>query len=135
MIALEKMAKGLPTIVTAFSGSLDYIREEYCLPLERWTWQPSLYQHLSDGGQNADFVPPQDTEGKMFPQEFNFGLDACVDREELREKMVWCYEHQEEAWEIGRKASVYTHAEWGWQNRTRREWMEIWGHWRQIWGL
>ncbi len=89
LIPLEKMATGLPCIVTDWSGPRDYLRDDIALPLRRYGMQESIYG----------------------PER---GQDALVDPEELKEKMLWCYEHREEAAQIGRAASFYVRSCWTW---------------------
>jgi len=92
---LEAMATGACALVTNWSGMTDYIRDDVCIPL------PYKLGNFPS--------PPYDGCGEM----------AFVDEDVLQEKMVWCYEHQEQVREMGRAASEYVCSEWRWDKAIR----------------
>jgi len=88
----EAMSTGLPTIVTNYSGLEEIANPEYCYPL-----QP---QKLVRG------INPQNIEQP--------GDWAEIDIQELMYWMRYVYEHQDEAKEIGKRASKYINQYHSW---------------------
>lgn len=76
--AREAAATGLPVIATRFGGTAVNI-DQWGIPINRYSMQPSVL-----GGEWAE-----------------------PDLDELIEHMRWVYEHQDEAAELGRKASAW----------------------------
>ena len=99
---LEAMATGLPSIVTGWSGTTDFIDKEDTLILDykmtRATEFDYLYRKFYDKGENA-------------------GYWAEPDYEQLRYYMRWCYENRIKAKEMGKKAAERIKREWRWSQK------------------
>ena len=93
LMPLEAMACGLPVILTDYSGMQEYMTPETCIPLK------------------VKAIIDADLTNKMFGSEARW---AQPDEDDLAEKMIWVYEHREEAKEIGRMASEYVINNWTW---------------------
>lgn len=89
--AREAAATGLPVIAPRFGGTAVNI-DHWGIPLEKYTMQPSVL-----GGEWAE-----------------------PDLDELIEKMRWVYDHQDDALEIGRKASGWLHANETWAHAAKQ---------------
>lgn len=90
----EAMSTGLPTILTNYSGLEEIASNDtVCYPL-----QPS---ELKRG------INPQNIEQP--------GDWANIDISELMYQMRYCYEHQDEARELGKRASKYINDEHSWE--------------------
>lgn len=100
LMPLECAATGMPTILTDWSGPRDYIRRGFFLPIK--------YQ-LSPPGESYIATSPWNDFTEQFP-----GQDAIPDIADLKEKMLWCYEHRMEAQALGRRASMYVQEVWNW---------------------
>lgn len=83
---LEAMATGLPTIVPDAHGISEYFNARFMYEVEVAETCPGIY--LRYKGQDV---------GEM----------VVCDIEHLRRQMRWIYEHQDEALEVGKKASKY----------------------------
>lgn len=103
MIPLEKMATGMPTIVTDWSGCSEYVDDRYCLPLRNLSFGTAVYNECTPYSR------------------IDWGRDARIDMDELREKMRWVYEHRDEAYEMGKRASEYVRTKWTWDGRVREQ--------------
>lgn len=90
----EAAATGLPVIATRWAGTAVDL-DQWGIPLETFTLEPTWR--------------PKDLPGKW--------AEPSVD--ELAEKMRWCYEHQAEAREIGKRASDWVHANLTWDHSAR----------------
>lgn len=86
MTPLETMATGIPAIVPNAHGISEYFNSEYMYEVKVKELCPALYSRY----KNQDV-------GKM----------VICDVADLRKKMRWIYEHQQEAREMGNKASEY----------------------------
>jgi glycosyltransferase involved in cell wall biosynthesis len=86
MTPLECMATGLPVIVPNAHGISEYFNDEYMYEVKVKGTCPALYTRFK--GQDV---------GKM----------VVCDIDDLAAQMRYIYEHQEEAAEVGRKASEY----------------------------
>lgn len=86
MTPLEAMATGLPAIVPNAHGITEYFNKDYMYEVKVKNECPALYSRYKD----------QDV-GKM----------VVCDVDDLARQMRYVYEHQEEAYEMGKKASEY----------------------------
>lgn len=96
----EAMATGLPTIVTGWSGPVDYSDPYDTLILN----YKMVRSHDFDAIYKNDFMPNE-----------NSGTWAEPDFEHLKHYMRWCYEHREEAKAKGKKAAERIASKWTWQ--------------------
>ena len=92
MIPLEAMATGLPAILPDYSGVADYFDRRFCLELPY-------------------------TIGRIWESRIDEG--ALIDIEDVKKRMLWAYEHREEARVMGDGASLYVHDQWTWGCRVR----------------
>jgi hypothetical protein len=91
---LEAMATGLPTIAPAYGGLAGFIDDQVALPLPvRGEIHATLYERI----YRCDL----------------WWADIAVD--DVADRMLWCYQHREEAAELGRRAAEYVAANWTWQ--------------------
>lgn len=86
--ALEAMATGLPVITSAWSGQMEYLRDDVALSVP-----------VTAPGNRQDPKNPF----------------AAPDLGAMKDHMLWCLTHREEAAEIGRRASAYVMSEWTWE--------------------
>jgi glycosyltransferase involved in cell wall biosynthesis len=86
MTPLEAMATGMPAIVPNAHGISEYFDPEYMYEVKVGEECPALYSRYK--GKDV---------GKM----------VICDIKDLRRKMRWCYEHQDEVRKMGRKAAEY----------------------------
>jgi glycosyltransferase involved in cell wall biosynthesis len=86
MTPLETMATGIPAIIPNAHGLSEYFNSDFMYEVKVKEKCPALYARYKD----IDV-------GEMF----------VSDVDDLRKKMRWCVEHQEEVIEMGRKASEY----------------------------
>lgn len=89
--AREAAATGLPVIATRFGGTAVHI-DHWGIPIDQYTLQPSVL-----GGEWAE-----------------------PDLDELIARMRWVYDHQDEALEIGKRASAWLHANETWEHAARQ---------------
>lgn len=94
---LEAMATGLPTIVPNAHGISEYFDKEYMYEVGVEKTCPGLYSRYK--GQDV---------GEM----------VVCDIKDLRAKMRWVYEHQDEALKMGEKASEYV-KKWTFRNTAK----------------
>jgi glycosyltransferase involved in cell wall biosynthesis len=92
LIPLEHMATGLPAIVSDNSGCKEYINADYNIPI-----QCRLMEAFFGG---------------------EYGLDERPDYEDMKAKLVYCYNHREEIKEMGWNASRWVRDEWTWDRAT-----------------
>lgn len=90
--AREAAATGLPVLATNWSGTAVDI-EKWGIPLDQYKLVPSSLETR--------------------------GLWAEPSIDELAEKMRWIYDHQDEAYAIGRRASEWLHANQTWDHATK----------------
>lgn len=97
---LEAMACGLPVICPAYSGMADFIHEGVAIQL------PNC------GEERAT----------MFERIYNYSpmYWARYRVNDLCERMEWCYQHREEAREIGNAGMKYVRDRWSWSQAGRR---------------
>lgn len=96
---LEAMATGLSTIVSANTGMLEFIDDRYCYPLRNMTETPASHFPKNWGDVGNWFDP---------------------DYQELKDKMKYVFEHQDEAREKGKKASEWVKNEWSYKNTAQK---------------
>jgi glycosyltransferase involved in cell wall biosynthesis len=104
LMPLEAMACGLPVILTDYSGMQEYMTPKTCIPLR--------VGEIVDAGLT----------NKMFRSEARW---AKPDEDDLADKMIWVYEHRDEAKEIGRRASEYILNNWTWLDAGARAKTEL----------
>lgn len=103
LMPLEHMATGLPTIVTAATGQLDYMEvndqgtSHVCLPLK--------------GELNVDRLTAE-------RDSVNLVAEYLPDEEHLAELMLWCYQNQDAARALGGRASQWAR-QWTWERSAR----------------
>ena len=91
MPPIEAMATGLPTIIAANSGMLEYMDARYNLPVRSYEMEPAV----------------------RYPKRWgDVGYWWKPDWEDLRTKMLWVYSHQAEAREMGKRASEWIREEY-----------------------
>lgn len=83
---LECMATGMPVIIPNAHGIMEYFNPDYMYEVKVKEKCPALYSRY----KNIDV-------GEM----------VVCDVDDLRKKMRWVYEHQDEAMEMGKKASKF----------------------------
>jgi len=88
----EGAMMGLPALVTPYSGNA-VGAEEAAIPLRKYRLMESMLD--------------------------SHGLWAMPDQSEVAEKMRWCYEHQAEAREKGRKAAEWLRAHQTWDHSAK----------------
>ena len=88
---LEAMSTGLPTIVSDNTGLSDYAKEPYCLPIPTIKKSPAQ-RYPKPWGYVGNWYEP--------------------DYYTLKKHMLWVYEHQDEAREMGELASEYVQNNW-----------------------
>lgn len=86
MTPLEAMATGTPAIVPNAHGISEYFNDNYMYEVKVKETCPALYSRY----KGIDV-------GKM----------VVCDVDDLRKKMRWCYEHQDEVRKMGKKAAEY----------------------------
>lgn len=100
--ALEAMATGLPTIVTNWGGTADYIDKKDTLALdyklERSHEFDIIYKEFYDSTENS-------------------GYWAEPSLEDLKGKMKWVVENRDKAMEMGREAAERLAKEWTWKKK------------------
>lgn len=94
LIPLEHMATGLPVLVSKNSGCLDYVDEQFNVGIE-------CKEGLSWFGPEY---------GKMM----------VPDYEDLKAKILWAYEHRQEAADMGYRASNWVREFWTYEKATAR---------------
>lgn len=103
--ALEALATGLPTIVTGWSGPVDYSDPSDTLILDysmtRAFEFDAIYKDHLEAGEDT-------------------GLWAQPSMSDLREKMRWCYEHPDLARNIGKQAAKRIESQWTWKTQVRK---------------
>jgi len=104
LLAFESMATGLPTIVTNWSGPMDYSDPSDTLLLE-YTMQRSkdfdaIYKDSFEPGEHS-------------------GRLAEPSLENLRSAMRWCFDHREQAKAMGQAAGERVKKYWTWDHRVR----------------
>ena len=138
---LEFTATGLPCIATAYSGQLDYIFSAK----EVWDRMPfnvseeTMNQYKDrDGNLNGLMMPLNDFalaesfynfEAKakrdvgdrvfnstLLDPEWNYGVDAEVSEDDLAEKMLFAYHHQDETKQIASMMARFVHANFKWDH-------------------
>lgn len=95
----EAMATGLPTIVTNWGGSADYIDTDDTLALNYKMGRAYEFDHIYD---------------KFWAEGENAGDWAEPDIAHLKSQMRWAYEHREEAKAMGKKAAERIARDWTW---------------------
>lgn len=96
---LEAMATGLPTIIADNTGMHDYANPKYNMAVP-----------------TKEIVPAQ-----RYPKKWgDVGNWYEPDYYELKKYMLWAYEHQEEAKEMGKRASEWVHANWTYDNAAEK---------------
>jgi len=93
----EAAMMGLPTIVTRYAG-LEVGADDWAIPIDNYKMEPSI---LLSGG-----------------------VWASADVDELAEKMLWCYENQDEAGAIGLRAAQWLRKNQNWDHSATR-WLEL----------
>lgn len=101
----EAMATGLPTIVTGWSGPVDFSD-----PVDTLMLKYSMTR-----SENFDEIY-----SFWYEQGEDSGTWAEPDLEDLKSKMRWCYEHRAEAKEMGRKAAERIAREWKWSDKIKQ---------------
>ncbi len=99
LMPLEAMATGLTVIAPAYSGLAEYISDQTAVPLPIAGFKDSALMREV------------------------WGRPASVPRVELDdvvERMRWCYEHQDAARDLGRRAAAVVAREWTWPAAGRR---------------
>lgn len=101
LMPLETASTGMATILTNWSGAVDYIRDNCFWPLK---------YRLSKPGD--DFF-----NSSIYVQDFRTppAQDAIPDIEHLKEAMIYFYTHRDEAREMGVRAHKYIKKEWTWE--------------------
>ena len=101
---LEAMATGLPTIVTNWSGPVDFAdpADTLLLPykMERSHEFDAIYQ---------DFLSPGETSGEWAEPDFG----------ELKRLMRWCFEHRGESRMMGMQSAERLSRDWTWQKKVK----------------
>lgn len=105
---LEAMATGLPTIITDWSGPVDYSD-----PADTF-----IVSHAMRRAYQFDIIYKQFYDYKNGE---NAGSWAEPNYEEVRHCMRWCYENRAKAKEKGRKAAERIAREWTWDNVVKNE--------------
>lgn len=90
----EAAMMGLPVIATKWSG-LDVGLEQWGIPLEKFTLEDSLLEH-----ENGQWAIP--------------------DGDELCDKMLWCYQNQEAAHQLGLRAATWLRANQTWDHSAQQ---------------
>lgn len=98
MTPLEAMGTGMPAIVPNAHGISEYFDPKYMYEAKVSAMCPALYSRYKD----------QDV-GKM----------VVCDVDQLASQMRWVYEHQDEALEMGKKASEYV-KQWTFENTAQQ---------------
>jgi len=93
---LEAMATGLPAIVPNAHGITEYFDKDYMYEVKVEGQCPALYSKYKEG----------------------VGTMSLCDVKHLGQQMRWVYEHEEEAREMGKKASEYV-KQWTYEHTAR----------------
>lgn len=103
---LEALATGLPTIVTGWSGPVDYSDPDDTLILDyemvRSYEFDMIYKDSYEKSENA-------------------GYWAEPNITTLKERMRWCYENRDKAKKMGRKAAERVRKSWSWDAVVNRQ--------------
>ena len=94
LIPLEHMATGLPVIVSKNSGCLDYINDQFNIGIEC--------------REGLSWFGPE------------FGKMMVPDYDDLKEKILWAYQHREKAKRIGRQASEWVRQKWSYDQAAKK---------------
>lgn len=92
LMPLEHMATGLPVMVSDNSGCREYINPAFNIPIQCRLMEA------------------------FFGSEY--GLDERPDYEDMKAKIVYCYNHRQEIKEIGESSSRWVHERWTWDKAT-----------------
>lgn len=100
----ETMATGMPTIVTGWSGPMDYINKEDTLILDykmtrAYPFDDIYHNDFASGENSGDWAEP------------NF--------EQLKHYMRWCYDNRKKAKEMGKKAAKRIAKDWQWSQKVK----------------
>lgn len=96
---LEAMATGLPVILSANTGMMDFCDERYNYPIKKIVPQPA----------------------QRFPKVWGYvGNWFDPDPKEIQSLMKYVYEHQDEAREKGRLAAEWVKNNWTYQNTAKK---------------
>jgi len=99
---IEAMASGLPSIATNWSAHTDYANKDNCYMLDKFELKPAVHpQQMS----------------QIFLQ---FGKWAEPDIKEVREKMRYIFDNQEEAKKLGMKA-MRDMKDWTWDCAAKKD--------------
>ncbi|OGH99583.1 MAG: hypothetical protein A2X42_05270 [Candidatus Margulisbacteria bacterium GWF2_38_17] len=94
---IEAMACGVPVITTNYSGQSEYLRHDNPLIID-----VNEYEDIYDE--------------TFYPEKGKFGVWAKLEVGELRKKMRWSFEHQEELKKIGSEDSLWIQQNWTWDS-------------------
>lgn len=95
---IEAAATGLPTIIARNTGMADYANEDYFLVVDSDKKEPAK-RYPKDWGDVGNWYVPE------FDQ--------------IRDKMLWAYEHQDEAAALGQRASVWVREQFDYRKKAQ----------------
>jgi glycosyltransferase involved in cell wall biosynthesis len=90
---LEYLKTGLPLIISDNSGMQEYINPDYMIPIP-------CHEKCSTLGKE-------------------FGVDYAADEDKLKEAILWAYNNRQASLDMGRRASAWVSANWGYDKTAR----------------